>query len=189
VRATREQGNRGTRDGREGAGNRERGKGAGSREEGGIVAKHAGYTIQTDTEKTARSIGKELPISPKSAQAVCRAIRGLKLEKAKDYLEGVVAEKQAVPYRRHLYQITHQKGGVGPGRFPKKAAKYILNILTDAENNAEYKGFDTEALNVLAASAHLGRTLHQKMPRAHGRFTQKDRQTVNIEIILEKREE
>jgi len=153
------------------------------------MAKHAGYTIETDQEKTARSIGKELPISPKAAVEVCRAIRGLPVEKAKDFLEGVVAEKVAVPYKRFLYQIVHQKGGVGPGRFPKKAARYILNILNDAENNAEYKGFDTEGLKVLAASAHHGRTWHQRMPRAHGRWTQKDRQTVNIEIILEKRED
>jgi large subunit ribosomal protein L22 len=153
------------------------------------MAKHAGYTIETDPEKTARSIGKEFPISPKSAQAVCRAIRGLPIEKARDFLEGVIAEKVAVPYKRHLYQITHQKGGVGPGRFPKKTAKYVLYVLTDAENNAEYKGFDTEALTVLTASSHHGRTWHQRMPRAHGRWTQKDRQTVNIEIILEKRED
>ena len=153
------------------------------------MAKHAGYTIETDQEKTARSIGKELPISPKAAVEVCRAIRGLPVEKAKDFLEGVVAEKVAVPYKRFLYQIVHQKGGVGPGRFPKKAARYILNILNDAENNAEYKGFDTEGLKELAASAHHRRTWHQRMPRAHGRWTQKDRQTVNIEIILEKRED
>ena len=153
------------------------------------MAKHAGYTIETDPEKTARSIGKEFPISPKAAVEVCRAIRGLTVEKARDLLEGVIAQKTAVPYKRFLYQITHQKGGVGPGRFPKKTAKYILYVLTDAENNAEYKGFDTEALDIMTASASRGRIWHQKMPRAHGRWTQKDRNTVNIEIILKKREE
>ena len=153
------------------------------------MAKHAGYTIETDPEKTARSIGKEFPISPKAAVEVCRAIRGLTVEKARDLLEGVIAQKTAVPYKRFLYQITHQKGGVGPGRFPKKTAKYILYVLTDAENNAEYKGFETEGLQVMTASAHHGRTWHQRMPRAHGRWTQKDRQTVNIEIILKKQED
>ena len=153
------------------------------------MAKHAGYTIETDPEKTARSVGKEFPISPKAAVEVCRAIRGLSVEKARELLEGVIAEKTAVPYKRFLYQITHQKGGVGPGRFPKKTAKYILYVLTDAENNAEYKGFETEGLLVMTASASHGRTWHQRMPRAHGRWTQKDRQTVNIEIILRKQED
>ena len=153
------------------------------------MAKHAGYTVEADPEKTARSIGKEMPISPKAAMEVCRAIRGLPVEKAKKFLEGVIKATVAVPYKRYLYQITHQKGGVGPGRFPKKAAKHILYVVTDAQNNAEYKGLDTENLDVMTAAAHRGRIWHQRMPRAHGRWTQKDRNTVNIEIILKKREE
>ena len=153
------------------------------------MAKHAGYTVEADPEKTARSIGKEMPISPKAAMEVCRAIRGLPVEKAKKFLEGVIKATVAVPYKRYLYQITHQKGGVGPGRFPKKAAKHILYVVTDAENNAEYKGLDTENLDIMTAAAHRGRIWHQRMPRAHGRWTQKDRNTVNIEIILKKREE
>jgi len=153
------------------------------------MAKHAGYTVEADPEKTARSIGKEMPISPKAAMEVCRAIRGLPVDKAKKLLEGVIKATIAVPYKRYLYQITHQKGGVGPGRFPKKAAKHILYVVTDAENNAEYKGLATENLDVMTAAAHRGRIWHQRMPRAHGRWTQKDRNTVNIEIILKKREE
>jgi large subunit ribosomal protein L22 len=70
-----------------------------------------------------------------------------------------------------------------------KTAKAILKIVQEAENNAEYKGFDTENLRVIHAASSHGRTWHQKMPRAHGRWTQKDRQTVNIEIILEKQED
>jgi len=153
------------------------------------MAKHAGYTVDADAEKTAKAIGKEFPISPKAAVEVCRAIRGMPVDKAKKLLEGVIARKKAIPYKRYLYQIVHQKGGVGPGRFPKKAAKYILYVVTDAENNAEYKGFDTDALDIMTAAAHRGRIWHQRMPRAHGRWTQKDRNTVNIEIILKKREE
>jgi len=149
------------------------------------MAKHAGYTMETDPEKTARAVGKEMPISPKAALEICRNVRGMPLAKAKTFLEGVVAGTQAVKYRRHLYQITHQKGGIGPGRFPKKAAHHILQVVTDAEANAEYKGFDIEQLRVLHIAANHGRTWHQRMPRAHGVSTQKDRQTVNIEVILE----
>jgi large subunit ribosomal protein L22 len=149
------------------------------------MAKHAGYTMETDTEKTARAVGKELPISPKAALEICRNVRGMRLERAKKFLEGVVEGTQAVKYRRHLYQITHQKGGIGPGRFPKKAAHHILRVVMDAEANAEYKGFDLEGLKVLHIAANHGRTWHQRMPRAHGTSTQKDRQTVNIEVILE----
>ncbi len=152
------------------------------------MAKHAGYTIEVDDTKVAKSIGKELPISPKHAVEICREIRGLPLERAKEFLEGVIAQRTPVPFRRYNKQVVHQRGGTGPGRYPKKAAKYILRVLQDAESNAEYKGFDTESLDVLQAAAHRGRIWHQRMPRAHGRWTQKDRLTTNIEVILQKRE-
>ncbi|MEM2869363.1 MAG: 50S ribosomal protein L22 [Thermoplasmata archaeon] len=152
------------------------------------MAKHAGYTIEVDDTKTAKSIGKELPISPKHAVEICREIRGMPLDRAKEFLEGVIAGRTPVPFRRYTYQVSHQRGCRGPGRFPKKAAQYILRVLEDAESNAEYKGFDTESLEVLQAAAHRGRTWHQRMPRAHGRWTQKDRLMTNIEVILQKRE-
>ena len=39
--------------------------------------------------------------------------------------------------------VAHKKG-VGPGRFPKKAAKAILRVIESAKHNAEYKGLDAE---------------------------------------------
>ena len=34
------------------------------------------------------------------------------------------------------------------GRFPKKSCEFVLNLLKNAESNAEYKGLDTENLVV-----------------------------------------
>ncbi|MEK6851692.1 MAG: 50S ribosomal protein L22, partial [Candidatus Thermoplasmatota archaeon] len=98
-----------------------------------------GYSAQNlDEETTARAIGRELPISPKKAVELCRAIRGKTVEDAKDYLERVMAMKQAVPMKRYKTMIAH-KAGIGPGRYPVKVARHFLKVLQRAEENAGYK--------------------------------------------------
>jgi len=46
-------------------------------------------------------MGTEHHISPKHALEVCSAIRGMKAEVAKEYLEDVIAKKRPVPFKRH----------------------------------------------------------------------------------------
>ncbi|TFG57202.1 MAG: 50S ribosomal protein L22 [Methanomassiliicoccus sp.] len=143
-----------------------------------------GYTAQADPDTTSKAIAKELPISPKFSREICRMIRGKKVDYAIRMLEEVVELRRPVPIRRHNMGVAH-KAGVGPGRFPKKAASAIIKVLQSAKSNAEYKGLDADNMKVRIVSAHLGRTIRGYMPRAHGRSTQWDQQTVNIEVILE----
>lgn len=148
----------------------------------------AGYTQEADPEKTAKAIGRELPISPKHAREICKAIKGMSLEDAKKYLEDVITKKRAIPFKRYNSSVGHRKGkGFGPGRYPKKSAQAILKTINHAEANAEYGGLDTENMYIKHIAAHPGRTWEGYMPRAHGRWTQKNQQTVNIEVILEVR--
>ena len=96
-----------------------------------------GYSRELDPETTARAIGKDLRISYKNSIEVCQAVRGMHLEKAKNYLEKVVDKKVAVRFRHHIRHINHRKGsGFGPGKFPVNAAKAILDLINVAENNA-----------------------------------------------------
>ena len=106
------------------------------------------------------------------------------MPKAKHFLEEVIVLKQAVPTRVHKRKRAHQTA-TGPGSFPQKTARYILKILKNAENNAEYKGFDVESMKVIHIAAYRGRTIRGFMPRAQGRATDKNTLTTNIEIILE----
>lgn len=142
------------------------------------------YSIDVDPDKTAKAYGYELRCSRKDAQNLARQIRGMKLEEAKKYLQKVIEMKQAVPAVYHNRKVSHQKG-IGPGSFPVKAAKEMLKTLENAENNAEYKGFDAENMKIKHISAYGGRVIKGIMPRAHGRATAKDDVTTNIEIILE----
>jgi large subunit ribosomal protein L22 len=148
-----------------------------------------GYTYApTKGETIARARGAELPISPKKTYEVLNAIRGLPLDEAKTFLEDVIELKRAVPFRRYNQETAHKKG-TGPGRFPKKVAKHILQILTNAEANAEYEGMDADALVIRVAASGRGRIQKANMPRAHGRATAWNEQTTNIEIVLAEKAE
>jgi large subunit ribosomal protein L22 len=148
-----------------------------------------GYSAQLDPENTAKAIGKELRISPKHSVEICRAIRGLPLDKAKEYLEDVIALKRAVPFRRYRRCVGHRKGKrFGAGRYPRKAARAILEVLLSAENNAEYKGLNTDIMVVAHISANHGRPFKGWTPRAHGRSSPFNVETTNIEVILQERE-
>jgi large subunit ribosomal protein L22 len=55
----------------------------------------------------------------------------------------------------------------------------------NAENNAKYKGLDSENLKITHVATKKGHTFRGSMPRAQGRATPKNHETVSVEIILE----
>jgi len=126
-----------------------------------------------------------MPISPKKAREICRMIRGMKVDVALRQLEEVAELKRPVPFaRRNNTGVAHKKG-VGPGRYPKKPAEAIIRVVESAKHNAEYKGLDADNLRIKVITANLGRTTPGYMPRAYGRSTPWNQQTVNIEVIVE----
>ncbi|MDH7506815.1 MAG: 50S ribosomal protein L22 [Candidatus Thermoplasmatota archaeon] len=146
------------------------------------------YSINIDSDKTAKAFGYELHCSKKDSMNIAYAIKGMKVEKAKKFLQDIIDLKRPLKSVYHKRKIHHQKN-IGPGSYPQKAAKYMLKTLENAENNAEYKGFDIEKMKIVHVSAYGGRVLKSMMPRAHGRATNKYEKTCDIEIILEEVEE
>jgi len=142
------------------------------------------YSTESDPDKTAKAYGYELHCSRKDAMNLAYAIRGKKIENAKKYLQEIIDMKIPLPAVYHKNKRAHQKA-IGPGSFPQKAAKYMLKTLKNAENNAEYKGFDVENMKIAHISTYCGRVLKGIMPRAQGRATDKNTITTNIEIIIE----
>jgi large subunit ribosomal protein L22 len=127
-------------------------------------------------------------MSPKKTYEVLNAIRGLPLSRARRILEDAVALKKAIPFRRYNQETAHHRG-VGPGRFPVKVAKNLLQLLKNAEENAEYDSLDTDRLYVKVAASGRGKIRKASMPRAQGRATQWNEQTTNVEIVLAERKE
>ena len=142
-----------------------------------------GYSIEFDEEKSAKAYGFELHCSPKHCENIARAIRGMDVKKAKEFLEDVINFRRAIPFKTHKKKRAHQKG-VGPGGYPQKACKLILEVLKNAENNAEYKGLSPENMYIAHISAYKGREIKGYMPRAFGRATDWNEQTTNVEIII-----
>lgn len=128
----------------------------------------------------------ELHISPKHAREICRTLRGMRANLARAYLEDVIALKRAIPFKRYRRNVAHKRGLVGwdAGRYPEKAAKAVLAVLDNALANAEYKGMESEKIRIFHAGTKKGRTIQGWMPRAMGRATPKNTETVSVEMVL-----
>ena len=150
-----------------------------------------GYSItELDSEKTVKASGRELRVSPKHAREVCKTIKGMKLDQAKDYLRQVIAKKKPVPFRRYKKKAGHRRGmqKAFAGRYPTKAAQKILRVLEGAEANAEYKGLDVEKLRIIHASACPGMKTKRYTERAFGRSTPRFETLCHVELVLEETE-
>jgi large subunit ribosomal protein L22 len=144
-----------------------------------------GYTTEYKIETMARAYGRDLPLAWKKSIELARQLRGRTVEKARDYLENVIALKQAVPMRTYNRWVAH-KAGMGPARYPVKAAKAFLKILESAVANAEFTGKeDPDTMVISVINAHKGTTSKGFRPRAYGRSGPWNQDNVNLEIVLE----
>ncbi len=144
------------------------------------------YSFQSfEKTKHVRASSREIDISHKHAREVCVAIRGLYLNKAKEYLENVVALKQPVPYRRYKNEVAHRSElqDFPAGRYPVKAAREFLRLLDNLEANAEYKGMDLDRLAIIHASSYPGVKIKRFQQRAFGRNSAKYDTLVHIELV------
>jgi len=144
---------------------------------------HHRYSLEVE-EPCAKAYGRELRISCKHAEEICRAIKGMSLEECKKFLESVIRKEVAVPFRRHNKKLGHRRGCGGAGRFPVKAAKEFLKLLQNAEANATYKGMAPEKLRIVHACAKKGTVIPGYLPRAFARATPWNQELTNVEIIL-----
>ena len=147
-----------------------------------------GYSItELDPDRTVKASGRELRVSPKHAREVCKTLKGMKLDQAKEYLQQVILKKKPVPFRRYKKKVGHRHGmeKAYAGRYPVKAAQKILRVLESAEVNAEYKGLDVERLRIIHASAYPGMKIKRYIERAFGRSSPRFETLCNVELVLE----
>ena len=129
---------------------------------------------------------REKKISHKHAREVATAIKGLTIEKARDYMISVVAKDRAIPFRRFKNQVGHRSDpGMMSGRYPEKTAKEFLKLLDNLESNAEYKGMDIDRFKIINATAHKGVLIKRFIPRAQGRATDKNDVLTHVELVAQ----
>jgi large subunit ribosomal protein L22 len=141
-----------------------------------------------DTDRLAKGAGRDLRIKPKHAREVCAVIKGMKVERAKKYLEDVIQLKQAVPFRRYKKKQAHRKNLKQfkwyAGKYPQKTAARIYEILSAVESNAEYKGLDIDLCRIIHAATHQGRIIKRYIQRAHGRSSSRFKRLSHVEIVI-----
>ena len=145
------------------------------------------YAFQNfDPTKHVRAALREKTISHKHAREISSAMKGLSIEKSRDYLLNVINLKRSIPFRRYKNQVGHKSDpGTMSGRYPQKAATEILKLLDNLESNAEYKGMDLDRLKIINATVHKGRILKRFIPRAMGRATPKNDVLTHVELVAQ----
>ncbi|MEB2836272.1 MAG: 50S ribosomal protein L22 [Desulfurococcales archaeon] len=149
-----------------------------------------GYSVKfRDESNIAKAMMWDVPVHPKVMREVAAAIKGMRLAEAKAFLERVIEKREAVPFRRAHGKQAHRRGladkwGWPIGRYPVKAARYMLKLLNNVEANAESKGLEIERLKIIHVAAHKGITLKRWMPRAYGRASPKNRVHSHVEVIV-----
>ena len=124
-----------------------------------------GFSFPYNPEIHAAARGVGLNISPKAAREVCKALKGMDLEKAKNYLERVIEMNQAVPFKRHDGKVGHRRGkGMSTGRYPVKTAAAILKVIESAGNNGEAIHIDIENWRILHIATSRGTSFESRFP-------------------------
>jgi large subunit ribosomal protein L22 len=145
-----------------------------------------GYSVKEyDPDRAVRCSGRELKMSPKAATEICRKLRGMRLDSAKELLEAVAKKKRAIAFRRYKKEVPHRSLDEGwyAGRYPVHAAKQFLFLLEELEANAEYKGLDVDRLRIVHAATQRGMKTQRIVSRAMGRATPYHNTLVHIELM------
>ena len=140
---------------------------------------------------TAR--GKDLRTHWKNTFHVGRAIKGMLLNKAEEYLKEVLEHKRCIPYSRFDHSVGRCSAaiqfGLTKGRYPEKSVRIMLNLLQNAKANAEAKKLNPEKLlikNVFVNQATEGR---RRTYRAHGSINAYCSSNCHVEILCEELKE
>lgn len=144
-----------------------------------------GYAFEDYDHKVhVRASMRECQISHKHAREIAVHIKGLSVEKTRDFLTDVINGRRAVPFRRYKNQVGHKSDpGVMAGRYPQKAATEFIKLLDNLESNAEYKGMEMEKLKIVNATVHKGVRIRRFIPRAFGRTSPKNNVLTHVEIV------
>jgi len=145
------------------------------------------YAFQNyDRTRHVRASLREKTISHKHAREIAVKIKGMSIEKARDYLQDVIRLKRAVPFKRYNNEVGHKSDtGVMAGRYPQKAATEFVKLLDNLESNAEYRGMDLDRLKIMNATVHKGRKIARFTPRAMGRASPKIDILTHVELVAQ----
>merc|ERR1712091_773151 len=150
-------------------------------------------TVENEAE-SCKAKGSNLRVHFKNTRETAQAIKGMMLRKAVAYLTHVVEHKEAIPFRRYCggvgrtSQAKNAGSTNGQARWPKKSAKFMLNLLSNAEANAELKSLDMDKLKISHIQVNKAVQNRRRTYRAHGRINPYMSHPCHVELILSQKE-
>jgi large subunit ribosomal protein L17e len=137
-----------------------------------MVKKYSREPGQPD--KACKASASELRVHYKNTYNTARAIKGMSLLQAKNYLKDVLAHNRCVPYLKYY-------GGIGRtaqakefkktlGRWPEKSVRVLLGLVQNLEANAKQKRLDTDTLTINHVQTNRAPKGRRRTYRAHGRI-------------------
>ena len=130
------------------------------------------YSRNAGTNKVAKASGKDIRAHYKNTYETAKAVKGMSVAKAKQYLKDVLAHRRCIPYTKHYRGIgrTGQAAEFGKtmGRWPEKSVKIVLGLIQNLEANGNAKNLKNLTIDhVQTDRAAKGR---RRTYRAHGRI-------------------
>jgi large subunit ribosomal protein L22 len=136
------------------------------------------YSFQGFEPKTmVRVAGRNLQFSHKAGYELAAFIKNKNVDSAIKTLENVAVLKQAIPYKRYNRDVA-PKAGIGPGRYPVKAALSVIKLLKNIKGAAKSKGLDLQKLAIIHSAAFKG-----PKRRRYGRNSGLERKNTHFELV------
>lgn len=122
----------------------------------------------------AKACGEDLRVHFKNTRETAQAISGKNFNEAVKFLEDVIEHKAIVPFKRFRHTVGRKAQckvhGWTQGRWPEKSCRFVLQLLRNAESNAQQKNLKTEDLYVSNICVNQARKSRRRTYRAHGRI-------------------
>merc|ERR1712190_194879 len=143
--------------------------------------------------KSCKARGSYLRVHFKNTRETAQAIKKMHIRKANRYLKDVLEKKQIIPFRRFNGGVGRKAQakahGCSQGRWPVKSAEFLLQLLKNAESNADVKGLDVDSLVIDHIQVNRAPYMRRRTYRAHGRINPYMSSPCHIEMILSEKEQ
>jgi len=151
------------------------------------------YSRESNPAKSCKARGSNLRVHFKNTRETAGAIKRMPLRRAVKYLKNVMDHKECVPFRRYNGGVGRcaqaKQWGTTQGRWPKKSAEFLLQLLRNAESNADSKGLDADRLVIEHIQVNRAPKMRRRTYRAHGRINPYMSSPCHIEVILSEKED
>ena len=143
-----------------------------------------------DQTKLCKARGNNLRTHFKNMRETAASIKNRSLSGAKEYLQAVLDRKQAIAFKRFTGgrgRHAQAKNLNAPGSqvgWPVKSVKYLMDLLVNAEANAEFKGLDIDNCYIHHIQVNQAIKQRRRTYRAHGRIGPYMASPCHVELIV-----